>query len=112
MIQYHKKTFRSTSGSNPGDVNEETIFIYRQEGKVVTASYAGGNVLTGHLMAIADENGHLSAKYHHVTVDHEIKTGVCITIPEISPDGKLILHEKWQWTGEHTGSGESSLEEI
>lgn len=112
MINYHNKTFRSSSTSGHGDVNAETVFIYRQDGNIVTASYAGGYTISGHLIAIVDEKGNLDMRYHHVNTDNKLMTGTCISTPEVLKSGKLLLHEKWQWTCGNMGKGESVIEEI
>lgn len=112
MINYHNKTFRATVIADSGNVNAETVFIYRQDGDIVTASYAGGNIISGHLIAIADENGKLDMRYQHINTGHALMTGTCVSVPELLPNGKLRLHEKWQWTSGDMSKGESIVEEI
>lgn len=112
MINYHNKTFRSFESTGNSEVNEETIFIYRQDGNIVTASYAGGNIISGHLIALVDNTGKLDMRYHHINTDNLIMTGTCTTTPELSPPGKLILHETWEWTSGNMSKGESRLVEI
>lgn len=112
MINYHNKTFRPSSTPGNGDVNEETVFIYRQDGNIVTASYAGGNVISGHLIAFVDEKGSLDMRYHHINTNHELMTGTCASTPVLMEKGKLVLHEKWQWTCGDMNKGESVIEEI
>jgi hypothetical protein len=112
MINYHKKTFRSASATANGDVNAETIFIYRQDEEIITASYAGGDVISGHLIATVDEQGRLDMRYHHVNTKKELRTGKCISTPEVLANGKLLLHEQWEWTCGDMAKGQSTLEEI
>ena len=112
MINYHNKTFRSVNTSPNADVNEETVFIYRQDENVVTGSYAGGNVVAGHLIALMDEQGNLDMRYHHINNKDEIKTGKCLSRPEVQENGKIVLHEDWQWTCGDLSSGKSVIEEI
>jgi len=95
-----------------GDVNNETVFIYRQDGNIITASYAGGNVVSGHLIAIMDEEGKLDMRYHHINDNNILMTGTCFSTPEVLANGKMILHEKWQWTSGDMSKGESVIEEI
>jgi hypothetical protein len=38
-------------------------------------------------------------RYQQVSKDGVIKTGRCLSTPEVLPDGRLRLHEFWQWTG-------------
>ena len=39
-------------------------------------------------------------------------TGICKSVPEILPNGKLRLHEAWQWTCRDHSRGTSVLEEF
>ena len=51
-------------------------------------------------------------RYEHINFAGEIRTGLCLSRPEILPDGRIRLHEKWQWTSGDLSSGESIIEEI
>ena len=111
-INYHNRIFKLISGSSKGDVDGETIFRYEQIGDVVTATYAGGAIRLGLLLARVDEQGCLDMRYQHLNQDAELMTGVCQTIPEVLPDGRLRLHETWQWTSGDCSHGQSVLEEM
>jgi hypothetical protein len=37
---------------------------------------------------------------------------MCTSTPEILPDGRIRLHEKWQWTVDESSEGESIVEEV
>lgn len=112
MINYDNKTFKAISSSQNGEVNDETIFEYQQEGDLVSATYSGGNIMFGHLLAIVNKNGHLNMRYHHLNNNGELMTGICYSTPEIMPDGKIRLHESWRWTSGDESEGESVVEEI
>ncbi len=112
MISYHNKTFRSVSNTDNGEVNSETIFTYQQSGSIITATYVGGSIVHGHLIAIADASGILNMRYHHVTKENELMTGICRSVPEVLPNGKIRLHETWQWTSGDKSSGKSVVEET
>ena len=112
MIDYNHRTFRSVSNSANGEVSNETIFYYKQNGFNITARYGGGNIVDGSLSATADEAGNLNMRYQHVNVNGQFLTGVCFSKPEIMPNGKLRLHEKWQWTCGDYSMGESVAEEV
>src|SRR6476620_2744663 len=112
MINYDNKSFRSISNSANGEVNEQTIFEYQQEGQFVSATYSGGLIVFGHLIAIANEDGELNMRYHHLNIMGDLMTGTCQSTPEILPNGKIRLYEKWKWTGEAESEGESVLEEM
>jgi hypothetical protein len=112
MIDYNGKTFRSISNSANGEVSNETFFHYEQTGFHITATYKGGNIVDGSLVAVIDEDGNLNMRYQHVNTEGVFLTGVCFATPEIMPNGKLRLHEKWQWTCGDYSRGESVAEEI
>lgn len=112
MINYHNKTFRSLSNSSNGEVGSETFFYYQQHDYIVTAHYSGGNIIKGQLIAIVNEAGHLNMRYQHVNTDGKLMTGICHSIPEILPNGKLRLYENWQWTSGDQSSGTSIIEEV
>ncbi len=110
-INYHDKIFNPVSNSENGEVDLTMHFHYKQEGNIVTSSYSGGRIRQGHLIALVGENGILNMRYHQVNVQGEIMTGICISTPEIMPNGKIRLHEKWQWTAGDFSEGTSVLEE-
>ena len=112
MYNYNGKIFRSAFNTSNGEVSSETIFEYLQTGIIVTAIYAGGNIITGSLIALVDENGKLNMRYQHINNKNELMTGTCTSTPTILPNGKIQLHEKWQWTCGDNSSGESIIEEI
>ena len=111
MINYHDRRFVPVQTSPQGEVNEEVEFHYQQHGNVVTCSYRGGRVVQGQLIALVDAEGRLDMRYHQVNDRGELMTGVCRTTPEQLPDGRLRLHETWQWTSGDGSAGSSVLEE-
>jgi len=58
------------------------------------------------------EDDSLDMRYQHINRKRELMTGVCRSTPEILPDGRIRLHETWQWTTGDLASGTSVLEEI
>jgi hypothetical protein len=112
MISYNGRKFRSVTNTENGEVSGETEFQYRQSGNIVTGIYHGGGILLGHLLATSNDAGELDMRYHHVNEAGLLMTGTCRTRPELLPDGRLRLHERWQWTSGDGTSGESVLEEV
>lgn len=76
------------------------------------AAYAGGGVRWGTLVARVAADGALDMRYSHVNEAGELMTGRCRSVPETLPDGRLRLHETWQWTCGDESSGASIVEEI
>jgi len=111
-VSYDGRRFRSVENSEGGEVGPETVFEYRQDGDVVRATYGGSAVRSGVLIATADGEGRLDARYAHVNEAGELMTGECRTTPELLSDGRLRLHEEWRWTSGDGSSGRSVVEEI
>ena len=116
-IDYDGRQFRVVANSAAGEVSEATTFDYRQRGDIVWATYAGGGIAFGTLVATVDEDGRLDMRYSHVNDLGVLMTGVCETTPELLPDGRLRLHERWRWTsadasGSDGSEGQSTLEEV
>jgi hypothetical protein len=111
-MHYHNKSFRPVANTDNGEVSGDTVFYYRQSGNIVTAEYAGGSIVKGHLIALVDEQGCLDMRYHHVNTDGALQTGICRSVPEILPDGRIRLHETWQWTSGDGSVGASVVEEV
>ncbi len=111
-MNYNRKKFRSISNSPNGEVSGDTLFHYQQTGNIVTAHYSGGGIAEGHLIALVDEQGCLDMRYHHVNKQGELQTGICRSLPEILSDGRIRLHETWQWTSGDDSSGSSVVEEC
>ena len=112
MINYNGKRFRPVQNTANGETSAETIFHYRQEGNVLTSTYSGGRIVSGHLIALVDEEGCIDMRYHQVNDRGELMTGTCRSLPELLPEGRIRLHESWQWTSGDRSSGSSVLEEI
>ncbi len=111
-VEYGGRRFRSVENAASGEVGPETVFKYRQDGDVVRATYEGGGVRSGVLIATVDAEGNLDARYAHVNASGDLMTGECRTTPEVLPNGRLRLHEEWRWTSGDGSSGRSVVEEI
>lgn len=112
-INYDGRIFRSLANTAGGDVGGDTLFHYHQRGHIVWATYQGGQVAFGTLIAIVSpEDDSLDMRYQHVSADRTLKTGRCRSTPLLLPDGRLRLRELWQWTEGGTGAGESEIEEV
>ena len=111
-IDYHERFFAPVSNTGSGEVGPSTLFHYRQAGGVVWATYEGGDISFGTLIATVDEAGRLDMRYSHVNRRGELMTGRCESTPEVLPDGRLRLRERWQWTSGDGSRGESIVEEV
>jgi hypothetical protein len=111
-INYDNRAFKSVSNSESGEVSSETIFHYHQKGNLVWAEYAGGEIVFGNLIAKIINGDSLEMRYQHLNKQGELMTGKCFSKPEILPDGRIRLYEKWQWTCGDFSNGESVVEEV
>lgn len=111
MVNYNNKTFKPVSNTKNGETSDETIFRYKQEGNLLTAEYSGGQIKYGHLIGLVDERGNIDMRYHQINDSGILMTGICNSKPEQLPNGKIRLHETWQWTSGDQSRGESVIEE-
>lgn len=111
-MNYDGKQFSPVNNSDNSETSTETIFHYRQTGNILTSEYSGGQIISGHLIGLVDEAGNIEMRYHQVNIRGELMTGKCSSTPEILQNGKIRLHERWQWTSGDMSEGSSILEEI
>ena len=111
-IDFNDRLFRAVSNSPGGDVDDSTLFDYRQHAGVVSVTYQGGMIALGTMIGVLRADGTLDLRYQHVTTSGEIRTGRCRSVPELLSDGRVRLHESWEWTGGASGAGVSTVEEV
>ena len=111
-MNYHDKKFRPISNTPNGETSEETIFHYKQEGNILICSYSGGQIKSGQLIGLVGPEGNIDMRYHQINTKGELMTGICQSKPEILNDGRIRLHESWQWTSGDCSKGNSVLEEM
>lgn len=109
---YNNKTFRSVTNTSNGEVSGDTLFHYHQKDQIVWAEYSGGSIVKGFLIATLRVDNGLDMRYQHVNTQGELMTGHCQSTPEQLPDGRIRLHERWQWTSGDHSSGESIVDEV
>ncbi|QYO65472.1 hypothetical protein [Leptolyngbya sp. 7M] len=112
MINYDARKFVSVHNSANGEVGGDTVFHYHQSENLVWAEYSGGGIILGNLIAICNDDGVLDMRYHHINLSRELMTGICRSVPELLPDGRIRLYETWQWTSGDRSSGSSVIEEM
>ena len=110
-INYNNKKFRPVSNTDNGETSNETLFLYKQVGNILTSEYSGGKIKYGHLIGLVDKHGNIEMRYHQVNEKGELMTGICISKPEILSNGKIRLHEIWEWTSGDKSKGQSIIEE-
>jgi hypothetical protein len=110
-INYHGRTFAGVSNTPNGQVSGETLFEYSQFGDILIASYSGGSIKNGHMTGLVNEDNSLHFTYHHIDINGQLRSGYCNSIPEMLTNGRIRLHERWEWTYGGEGRGESVVEE-
>lgn len=110
-MNYNNKVFKPISNTDNGETSNETSFQYKQVGNIVTATYSGGKIIQGHLIGLVDSFGNIEMRYHQVNDKNELMTGICKSTPEILANGKIRLHEAWEWTSGDKSTGTSIIEE-
>lgn len=108
----NNKKFTSLENTANGEVGADTVFHYHQEGDIISADYAGGSIVKGHLLGNMLADGTLDFRYHHINADGVLMLGQCRSTPQLLPDGRLQFHEKWQWLSGDKSAGESIIVEI
>lgn len=111
-LDYHNRKFAGVTNTANGQVSGDTIFHYQQHGHLLTGSYQGGAIRQGQLMGIVHEDMSLEFVYHHLDIQGTLRSGHCVSVPEILPDGRIRLHERWVWDYGGEGEGQSIVEEI
>jgi hypothetical protein len=111
-MNYNNKKFKPVSNSENGEVSSDMIFQYKQTGHILTCNYLGIKILKGHLIGLVDDVGNINMRYHQINQNGELMTGTCNSRPELLKNGKIRLHEEWQWTSGDKSKGKSILEEI
>ena len=108
-IDYDGRRFAPVATAENGDVDDRTRFDYSQRGSVVWATYRGGGVQMGTLVATVDARGGLDMRYSHVDAHGHLRTGTCLSLPEVLPDGRLRLGRSTGTPRRATTSGRRSL---
>lgn len=107
MINYDGKRFRA-AGAGP----EASTAVYRQKGDLVWAEFQGGEVRRGSLTGLCAQDGTLDFAYTMVLDTGAVISGRNVSVPEILPDGRIRLNERWERYGRHADQGISTIVEV
>lgn len=110
-INLDGRIFTGENNYEKGDLNKETKFQYFQEGSTIWATYQGGGVVYGTIIGTKRSSGKLDLMWQHVTIQGELHSGTCVSIPEKMEDGRIRLIEQWHYTVGRSGGGVSSVVE-
>lgn len=108
MINYNGRLFRPVT-----DTPAETpVARYHQTQDLLWGEFSGGEVRRGSLTGTCDDDGVLRFAYCMVVDGGEVVTGLCRSVPEVLPDGRIRLTEYWERFGAGASQGVSALEEL
>lgn len=110
-IDYDGRKFVPVVNTENGEVDGNTLFNYHQNGSDFSADYSGGEIKVGFMVGKVRDNGDLDFHYMHINISDEIRVGKCHSIPHICLDGKIELHEEWQWLNGDCSAGNSIVVE-
>jgi hypothetical protein len=110
MPSLNGRRLRLLANTPGGQVDAETEFVFTQEGRLIHARYRGGAIVLGFLVGVADAHA-VEFRYVHVDREGAINSGHSVDTIEVLSDGRLRLHERWEWESKD-GSGTSILEEA
>ena len=108
-LKYDGRLFAMRDRSELGECGRDTVFQYRQEGARVWATYEGGAVRFGSLVAVCDADGHLHGCYQHLSSKQELRIGRSVGVPELLLDSRIVIRENWRTDA---GEGRSVLEQL
>ena len=106
-IDYEGRIFSPVVNTENGEVDNNTLFYYHQNGSDFSADYSGGDIKMGFMVGKVSPNGELDFHYEHINIKDEIRIGKCHSTPHIKANGKIELQEDWQWLNGDYSKGNS-----
>ncbi|HMH16385.1 MAG TPA: hypothetical protein VK578_25020 [Edaphobacter sp.] len=109
-LEFNGRRMRVMSTDATGVVSSDTILVFEQIGKVVSARYRGGSIVDGYLIGLVDGD---TLQFRYVQVDDQgnLDAGVSTGTIECMADGRLRLIERFRWLT-RPGEGTNVFEEI
>jgi hypothetical protein len=108
VINYDERRFSPVT-DNPGD---NPVAHYHQKENLLWGEFSGGAVRSGSLAGTSTPEGELRFAYCMVLDGDEVVSGLCRSVPETLPDGRIRLTEHWERFGPAADSGISLLEQL
>jgi hypothetical protein len=100
-----------TTGNPHGVSGADTVFHYRVDGPIITATYQGGRIRAGHVIARATGPDTIETLYHSITTDGELLSGWSRGHVGVDSDGRTTLAFEWGWLSGAEGGGQSQYVE-
>lgn len=106
----HGVFMHATVTAELGVIDADTIFHFRQDGRRVSARYAGGQLEDAHLMGTLDGDT-LRFRYVQRQTDGTVDGGESTCTIGRLPDGRMQICERFEWASRE-GSGENLITEL
>lgn len=101
---------RVIEASGNSAVSNDTVFTFQQHGPMVTAQYAGGDVLCGFLVGQRTATS-LLWRYIQFATDGKLDAGRDSCVIRRGASGRLQIVEHYHWET-RDGTGTNVLEEV
>ena len=108
-ISLDGRVFGVSEMGDEGEASEATVFECHEDGDLVWARYAGGDVRLGFLVGTRDGD-RIDFRYSQLNEQGETSNGHCTSQIVVLPDGRVRLNEVWSWESK-PGEGTSAIEE-
>jgi hypothetical protein len=108
VIDYDGRRFRDVAHAE----GDGPSAVYRQRGDLLWGDFSGGKVRRGSLTGLCRPDGSIEFTYTMALADGTVLAGHCESTPEMLPDGRIRLHERWERYGPKAATGVSQLDEI
>ena len=112
LINLNNRVFIPDQNSENGEVGKKTIFVFKQDGRHLTANYSGGDIKSGHILGVMDGNNSAHLLYHCITQKSVLKSGHAAARFIEDMKGCVRIQMDWQWLSGGAGKGTSLYEEI
>src|SRR5688572_13935052 len=89
--------FRAVSNSKHGSINTETEMRFTSDDGIVIGSYAGGSVITGHVIGKHVGDSEIEMLYHSASADGAIQAGSAHGRFVLDGEGRMYMYLDWQW---------------
>ena len=101
------RTFRAVSNSNNGHLNSETEMRFTADDGIVVATYSGGTIAVGHVLAKRTSATELEMLYHGATSEGIHSAGTARATFSPDSEGRLHMYLNWQWLTGDRSEGQS-----
>ncbi len=110
-ICYEGRFFVPVTNTENGEVDDQTLFAYHQNGNILWAEYCGGEIKKGFMIGLVGQDGELDFYYQHINHSNDMRVGKCHSVPHFLDHGKIELSEQWQWLNGDRSGGFSTVRE-